>query len=146
MSNTSRLTALSLLGVIVGLLAVGVVSGTPLRHVIQIPPATLALALVIRRVPGALYAALPVFVVWQLIMVAIWLFLAGLARIITGHYTPAEIALTLLIGASCLCGLSQAFRTQPAASWATRAVWLIVFTALQFGAIWASLRPAFSQI
>jgi hypothetical protein len=146
MSNTSRLIAVSLVGVILALLAVGVVSGTLVRHIIQILPATLALALVIRRVPWAFYAALPVFVFWLLIMVAIWLFLLGLARIITGHFSSAEVALTLVVGASSLCGLSQTLRTQPVESRVTRAAWAIVFTALQFGALWASLRPAFANI
>ena len=122
MSNASRLIAAALAGVILGLLGVGVVSGTPMRHIIQILPAALALALVIRRVPWASYAALPVFVFWLLIMVAIWLFLLGLARITTGHFSPAEVALTFVIGASCLCGLSQAFRPQPVASRVTRAM------------------------
>jgi hypothetical protein len=132
--------------VIFGLLAVGVVSGTPLRHIIQILPATWALALVIQRVPWAFYAALPVFVIWLLIMLAIWLFLLGLARITTGHFSPAEVALTLVVGASCLCGLSQTFRTQPLAGSVKLAAWAIVFTALQVGALWTSLRPAFSQM
>jgi hypothetical protein len=146
MSNTSRLTAISLTGVILGLLAVGVVSGTLVRHIIQVLPATLALALVIQRVPWSYYTALPVFVFWLLIMVAIWLFLLGLARITTGHFTPTEVVLTLVIGASCLCGLSQVFRTQPVASRVARAAWAILFSALQIGALWVSLRPAFANI
>ncbi len=146
MSNPSRRIAVALLGLILGLLAVGVVSGTPVRHVIQSLPAALALALVIRRVPGAACAALPVFGVWLLIMVAIWLFLLGLARITTGHFSPTEIALTLVIGASCLVGLSQTFRTQPIASRMTRVAWAIAFTALQLAALWASLRSAFEHI
>jgi hypothetical protein len=145
MSNTSRLIAVSLVGVILGLLAVGVVSGTPVRHIIQILPATLALALVIQRVPWAFYAALPVFVFWFLVMVAIWLFLLDLARIITGHFSSAEVALTLVVGVSCLCGLSQTFRTQQIVSRVTGTTWAIVFTALQVGALWASLRPAFAH-
>jgi hypothetical protein len=146
MSNASRLIVISLLGVILGLLAVGVVSGTPVRHIVQVVPAALALALVLRRVPWAAHAALPIFVFWLLIMVAIWLFLLGLARITTGHFSPAEIALTFVIGASCLCGLSQTFRGQPAASRVTRAAWAIVFAALQVTALWVSLRPALENI
>ena len=146
MSNTSRIIAGSLAGVILGLLTVGVVSGTPVRHIIQILPATGALSLVIRRVPWASYAALPIFVFWLLIMVAIWLFLLGLARITTGHFSFAEVALTFVVGASCICGLSQTLRTKPVASRITGAVWAIVIGALQVGALWASLRPAFANI
>jgi hypothetical protein len=145
MSNSSRFIEVSLVGLIVGLLAIGVVSGTPVRHIIQVLPATFALSLVIKRVPWAFYAALPVFVFWLLIMLAIWLFLLGLATIVTGHFSSVEIALTFVVGASCLCGLSHAFRTQPVASRLKRAAWAIVFTILQVGALWASLRPAFAH-
>ena len=146
MSNTSRITAASLLGVIFGLLAVGVVSGTPVRHVIQILPTTLALALLFRRVPWSYYAALPVFAFWLLIMVAIWLFLLGLARIITGQFSPAEVTLTLVVGASCLCGLSQMFRTEPLVSRVTQVAWAIAFAALQIAVLWVSLHPTFANI
>ena len=145
MSNASRTIAVALLGVILGLLAVGVVSGTPVRHIVQSLPGALALGLVIRRVPEAAYAALPVFLFWLLIMVAIWLFLLNLARITTGHFSPAEIALTLVIGASCLVGLSQTFRGKPVASRAKRAAWAIAFAAFQIAALWVSLRPAFEH-
>ena len=129
-----------------GLLAVGLVSGTPVRHFVQVLPAVLALVLVIRRTSWACYAALPVFGLWLFIMVAIWLYVLGLARIITGRFSPAEIALTLVIGGSCVCGLCQAFRSQAAGSRVTRATWIVVFAALQIGALWLSMRPAFATI
>jgi len=140
MWNASRIIAVALASVILGLLAVGIVRGTLLRHVIQIVPAALALGLAVRRVSGAAYAALAVFAFWLLIMVAIWLFLLNLARITTGHFTPTEVALTFLIGASCLFGLSQTFRAEPAVRWFKRAAWAVAFAALQIGAMWASLR------
>jgi hypothetical protein len=135
-----------LLGVILGLLVVGLVSGTLVRHVIQIVPAVAALILVIRRVPWALYAALSVFVVWLLVMVAIWLYLLGVARIITGRFSTAEIALTLVIGASCVFGLAQVIRAQSTSSRAIRAAAAITFAGLQIGALWLSLQPAIASI
>jgi hypothetical protein len=144
--NASRLVAIALAGVILGLLAVGVVSGTPVRHIIQALPATTALILVNRRVAGSYYAALPVFVIWLLAMLSIWLFLLGIARVTSGTFTPAEIALTLVIGAACVLGLSQTFRQQPPANRMTRLGWAIAFTALQVAAIWLSLRPAIERM
>jgi hypothetical protein len=146
MPDTTRVTAAALVGVILALLAVGVASGTVVRHVIQVLPAGLALVLVIRRAAWAHYAALPIFAFWLLIMLAIWLFLLGLARITSGRFSPAEIALTLVIGASCLAGLSQVFRTQPAASLWARSAWAVAFGALQVAALWASLQPALADI
>jgi hypothetical protein len=145
MLNPSRVTAVSLVGVILALLLVGGVSSTPVRHLIQVAPATLVLVLLLRQVRGAIYAALPVFVIWLLVMVAIWLYLLDVARIITGRFSSAEVALTLVIGASCLCGLSQFVRVQPITSRALGAAWAIVFAALQVGAIWVSLRAPFAN-
>ena len=134
------------MGLSLALLAVGIVSGTLVRHVIQIVPAAMVLGFVVRRTPGATFGAYPVLAIWLFIMVAIWLYLAGLARIVTGHYSPTEIVLTLVIGASCLAGMSQVFRAQPAVSLAARAAWTVAFAALQVGAIWLSLRPAVADI
>jgi hypothetical protein len=139
-------TKAGLLGVILGLLAVGMVSGTMVRHIIQVLPAAVALVLAIRRVSWAYYAALPIFAFWLLIMVAIWLFLLGIARITSGHFTPAEIALTLLIGGACAVGLSQAFAPRPPASRGQRAAWTIVFALLQIAAMWLSLQEPFARI
>jgi hypothetical protein len=132
-------------GVIVSLLLVGAVGATPIRHLIQVTPAIIALVAVGRRVRWAPYAALPLFAFWLFIMIAIWLYLLGLARIITGHFTPAEIALTLINGAACLWGLPASVRTKPAASGLARLVASTLFLILQVAAMWASLRPAFAR-
>jgi hypothetical protein len=142
MSNTSRLTAVSLVGVIIGLLAVGVVSGTPVRHIIQTLPAALALALVMQRIPWSAYAALPIFVFWLLIMGAIWLFLFDLARIVTGHFSSAEVAATRRRRVMPLRS-SQMFRAQPGA--VASGVQCGPSSSLLQSDAWAS-RPAFSTI
>ena len=146
MPSATQITAVGLTGVILGLLAVGVVSGTPVRHLVQVAPAILALVFIIRRAPWAYYAALPIFVFWLLIMLAIWLYLLGIARIVSGHFTHAEIGLSFVIGASCLVGLSQMLRSQPVASRVTRAAWSVIFAALQLAALWLSLRPEFATV
>lgn len=79
-----------LAGVIASLLLVGLVSATPVRHTIQVIPAAIALAAVARRATWATYAALPVFIFWLAVTLAIWLWLLGIARIVTGRFTPAE--------------------------------------------------------
>lgn len=132
-------------GVIFGLLAVGLVSHTPLRHLIQVLPAVLALIAAARQTPWARFAALPVFAFWLLIMVGIWLFLLGLARIITGHYSPAEILLTVLIGISSLVGTGANLRTAVPAGWRRALAAGVGFALLQVGAMWLSLQPAFAS-
>jgi hypothetical protein len=49
-------------------------------------------------------AALPCFLFWLTIMVFIWLFLLGWARIVSGHFFPTEIAMTLVVGLASLVG------------------------------------------
>src|SRR6266851_4721687 len=92
-----RTVAACLVVVVLGLLAVGVVSHTLLRHSVQVIPVLVALLGVSLRTSWGRPAAVGAFSLWFLIMFLIWLFLLGLARIVTGHYTPAEIALTIVI-------------------------------------------------
>src|SRR6478609_3234964 len=129
----------SLIGILAGLLLVGLVSGTPIRHVIQVAPVVMAIALLLKRVHGAPYAALPLFVFWLGIMVLIWLFLLGIARITTGHFTPAEIVLTVVIGAASAWGLLAALRAPSLISVGRRIAWTLAFAAFQIFAMWVSL-------
>src|SRR4051812_19836249 len=77
-------------GLIAALLGVGLESGTPLRHVVQIAPALVALALAGRRWSLARAAALPILTFWLALMGAIWLFLLDVVRLISGRFTVAE--------------------------------------------------------
>src|SRR5689334_19644652 len=67
----------ALIGVAVALLLVGVVSGTIIRHVIQVAPVVLAALIVFAGRPWSRFAAIAVFLFWLLIMLLIWLFLLG---------------------------------------------------------------------
>jgi hypothetical protein len=146
MSVQSKRIAWGLAGLIVSLILVGVVSGTPVRHLIQVLPGSLALVMVARRAPGAGYAALSVFLFWLFIMVLIWLWLLGLASIVNGTFSRPEVVLTFTIGISCLWGLVACVRAPSAASHLIRVLMAMLFAALQIGAMWMSLRPAFARI
>jgi hypothetical protein len=111
MPLSGRPVLVSLLGVIISLLLVGVVSGTPLRHLVQVTPGAIVLMAVWRRSSWAIYGAIAIFLLWLTLMTFIWLFLLGIARLITGTFSPVEIALTISIGAFCLIGLASSFRT-----------------------------------
>ncbi len=137
--------SLTLTGVLASLLLVGFVSGTVLRHLVQVVPVALALVPVLRRRSWSPYAALPLFVFWLLIMLAIWLYLLGIARVTSGHFTPAEIVLTVIIGVSCVAGLVAAICCRPAPRrWAGMVAFLL-FTALQVAALWLSLQEPFAR-
>src|SRR5262245_27720716 len=70
----------SLAGLMAALLAVGVVSQTLQRHVIQIAPIVVALLLIAARSPYGAAAAAPLCTFWLGLMVNIWLFLLGVLR------------------------------------------------------------------
>ena len=135
---------IALVGVIVSLLLVGVVSGTPVRHAIQVAPAIVALVAVARRASWSSHAALAVFVFWIAIMALIWLWLLGLASIVTGEFTPVEIGLTLAVGVACVAGILATARTGAAGA-IRLALSFTGFALLQVGAMWLSLRPAISS-
>lgn len=135
-----------LLGLIVALMLVGFVSHTPIRHLIQVTPCLLSLALLWRGYKWAPISAMPLFAAWFVLMTLIWLFLLGIAKVLTGHFTPAEIALTIVIGLCCLGGFSTALRDYKGRSIVTPLLVFTVFLGLQAGAIWLSMRSAFSRV
>jgi hypothetical protein len=124
------------------LIVVGIVSHTLIRHVIQIVPLIMAIILLIRWPAIGVPAAVPLLGFWLLIMGGIWLFLLGLARVFTGTFSPAEIALTIVIGFGCLFGITMAYQQVIAAPLGWRLGTVIVFAALQFAAMWLSVQPS----
>jgi hypothetical protein len=125
--------------VIAALFVVGIASGTELRHTVQTSPLWLPVILGARRSRFAGSLALPMFVFWLGIMVLIWLYLLGWARVVSGQFSATEIAMTIVVGAACLPGIIFAAR-----GWrlATGAPLFVVGAALQVAAFWLSLQPA----
>jgi hypothetical protein len=134
-----RRIALAAGTIIAALYVVGLVSGTILRHVVQTAPLWGAVIGGIRRSPGAKWLAAPMFVFWLVLMVMIWLFLLGWARMVTGQFTPAEIAMTIVIGAAATAGVAARDRT--ATPWLVRVELVFVGLALQIAAFWLSQQP-----
>lgn len=145
MHGQNRLVAICLAGVAISLLLVGIVSGTVVRHIIQVIPVVVALAVVARETPWALNAARPIFLFWFVIMLLIWLFLLGIARIVTGKFTPAEIALTIVIGSCCVVGGVATLSSRGNAGRLPATLTFLVFAALQILAVWVSTLPQFAH-
>jgi hypothetical protein len=127
--------------IIAALYVVGLVSGTSLRHVVQTAPLWIGVVLGFRGSPLARWIALPFFLFWLVIVVLIWLFLLNLAHVVSGTFTPPEVAMTVVMGAASLGGIAFALRRQKRAS-ALAAVGAFVCGAvLQFAAFRVSLLP-----
>lgn len=78
MAKELRPVALCLLGLALALVVVGTVSGTIVRHIVQIAPLA-SVGLLARRPAVASSAALPIFALWMAIAVLIWMFLLGVS-------------------------------------------------------------------
>jgi hypothetical protein len=100
-----------------------------------------ALSLLPRSSDWGVSAAAPLFAFWLLVMGAIWLFLLGVARIVTGTFTTVEVGLTIIIGVASVLGLAAAYRRGSTIPLVPRLGTIAVFAALQFAAMWLSVQP-----
>lgn len=127
--------------IIAALLVVGAVSHGVLRHIVQTSPLWIAIFLATRHSAFTKWTALPCFLFWLLVMIAIWLFLLGWARIVSGTFSPTEIAMTLIVGSAAAIGIAIAGRLRTAVrAWSAILTFLLV-AALQLLAFRLSLLP-----
>lgn len=141
MDEDSRIFALCSIATIAALLVVGAVSHGVIRHIVQTSPLWIAVVLAVRRSQWTKWAALPCFVFWFLLMVAIWLFLLGWAHIVSGTFSPVEVAMTITVGIASFLGIARALtvRTQ-VRPWPAIAL-LVLVAVLQVAAFRISLLP-----
>jgi len=141
-SSGQRVVLGCLIGLALALLLVGVVSGTVLRHVIQVVPIVVAAGVLVRRPAWGAYAALPIFLFWTFIAVMIWLFLLGLSRVANGHYTGIEVISTFLMAGFSALGAIRSIALGRPLFISGRVVTVAVFAVVQVAAMWVSfLRP-----
>jgi hypothetical protein len=137
-----RVVLACLIGLGGALAVVGVVSGTLLRHVIQILPIGLAAAVSLRSPEWGAYASIPIFFFWIGIVGLIWLFLLGLSRLATGHYTPIEVVCTFMMAAFSVVGVVAAMSLGKPVRASARVLAVMLFASLQLAAMWVSfLKP-----
>jgi hypothetical protein len=112
-------------------LGVGLVSSGVVRHLVQTAPSWLTVYFGLRRCTEAKWSALPSFVFWLLIVIAIWLYLLGIAKIVTGHFTMVEIAMTIIVGIACVFGIVQSLRIRSGTNWISALLISASVTAIQ---------------
>jgi len=134
--SQSKVIRISLTGVAVLLLLVGVESGTVGRHLVQIIPIISVIPVVTGEDEHGKAAAIGVLLFWLITMLLIWLHILNIAHALTGTFTTVEIILTVLIAAVSLLGIYKAaghgFRT-------SYFLFFIFFTSLFFAYGFASL-------
>jgi hypothetical protein len=145
MQHHFRIVILCCVLLIAALLVVGAVSHGVIRHILQTSPLWIAIVLAVRQSAFTKWAALPCFLFWLLVMIAIWLFLLGWAHIVSGTFSPTEIAMTVIVSLASAVGIGTAgrMRTEVRAWSATLAFLLVV--ALQLLALRLSFLPAIAH-
>jgi hypothetical protein len=76
-----------------------------------------------------------------LLMTSIWLFLLGWARIISGTFSPTEIAMTLIVGLASIVGIVTAVRMRTAVRALPAAAVVLLVALLQVTALRISFLP-----
>ena len=145
MLRGSKGIALCCLAVVVALNVAGAVSHGVLRHVVQTLPLWFSILFGFRRSELAKWSALPCLIFWLGIMVLIWLFLMGRSHAVSGHFSPVEIAMTLVAGAACLSGAAVALRWRTTVRPLLAAAIVVLFSVLQLLAFRVSLLPSIAH-
>jgi hypothetical protein len=141
MKQDFRLLTGCCLAIIVALLVVGTVSHGVIRHIVQTSPLWIAIMLGGRHSGWTKWAALPCFVFWLSLMTAIWLFLLGWARIVSGTFSPTEIAMTIIVGLASIVGIVRAIGVRSGVDkWSATTIILVVAVS-QVAAVRLSLIP-----
>ena len=130
---------------LLALYVVGLVSNGVLRHIVQTLPLWFPVVLGLRQREVAKWASLPCFIIWLLLMTLIWLFLLGWANVISGHFTPIEVVLTLVVGAASLAGLIIGFRWRTNLNRSKALSTAAILAVLQLAALRISFLPSIAK-
>lgn len=125
------------------LIVVGFVSGEIARHILQTLLFWPAIALGFRNSDHARWTAAPMLLFWFVIVALIWAYLLHVSTIASGTYSPAEIAMTGVVGIAAPIGLAACF----AAPLRPRRLWLLSppLFLVQFLVMMISFRPPFTN-
>lgn len=141
MSTGERVLIGCCLTIFVALQVVGAVSHGILRHIVQTAPLWIVVVLVARHSQLAKWAALPCMVFWLLVMIFIWLFLLGWARIVTGTFSPTEVVMTIVVGLASAAAIVKSLWMRTNTSVPAALATMALLACLQWAAIRLSLTP-----
>jgi hypothetical protein len=141
----SRRVACCALAVIFALYIVGYVSHGVLRHIVQTAPLWIIVIAGFGNSDLTKWVALPCFVLWLVLMSLIWLFLLGIAHVISGTFSPIEVAMTLEVGTAVIAGIVTALRWKTKVTAMVSTALFIGVLALQVLALRISFLPGISH-
>ena len=144
--DTSSIIAVCSLGIILALvLGVGLATNLVLRHLVQTAPFWICVVLGFRRSRATYWAGLPLFLFWLILMVLIWAYLLGIAHVLSGHFSPIEIVMTLIVGASSIVGMGSLIRSKLSFPPVRAAVVFVVMAIFQLICFRLSLLPSIAH-
>jgi len=141
-SKESKELAFCCLAILLALYVVGGVNHGVLRPTVQTLPLWVSIVLGFRGSEFAKWSALPCLIIWLASMILIWLFGIAWVYVALGHFSPIDIAMTAIVAAASAGGFVVALRWRTATRPSSAGAIALLFAALQFLAMWASLSPA----
>ncbi|HEY3769133.1 MAG TPA: hypothetical protein VGN44_10715 [Candidatus Angelobacter sp.] len=123
---------------------VGFASHTILRHVIQTLPCWAVIALGFRGSRVTAWAALPVFLFWLVICGLIWSYLLGISHIVSGHFSPVETAMTIIVGVCAMIGIASFARFKSGLPAESAGILFLLMAIFQWVCFRVSILPAIS--
>jgi hypothetical protein len=145
MEKDSRIVVGCCVAMFAALFVVGVVSNIVVRHLVQTSTLWIAIVLGIRNSKLTKWAALPCFVFWLVLMAAIWSFLLGWTHSLSGTFSPAEIAMTIIVGAASLGGMIRVVSIRSGVPVVQAATTFLVVLILQVGVFRLSMLPQIAR-
>ena len=125
-----------LIGIALSLVLAGLITGTLVRHLVQVLPILLALRL-LSRSPGYLgaYATVSISGFWFVLVLLLWLYIAGVDGVPTGQYPRIVLVLSLIVGLFAWVGFTRGRRLGRPLEGRQRVATLAVFGVLQIVAV-----------
>ena len=78
-------------------------------------------------------------------MSLIWLYLLGIATFVSGHFSPLEIAMTIIVGIASVVGLAVRVRFKSGMPPLAATILFITFAVIQLACFRASLLPSIAN-
>jgi hypothetical protein len=79
------------------------------------------------------------FLFWLVLMALIWLDLLGITRVLTAHFSPFEIGMTIIVGIGSVVGIAMFWRFKSSLSLTSAGGLFVMGAAIQ----WLCFRAGF---
>jgi hypothetical protein len=126
-------------------IGVGLASNLVIRHLVQTVPLWAGVVLGFRRSRATGWIALPCLLFWLLLMAIIWSYLLGWTHLISGHFSPIEIAMTILVVIGAVIGIVSFARFRSSLSALSAGVLFVAVAAVQWVCFRISFLPAIAH-